>query len=525
MGSYPYNQNPNNQANTNQNNQPGNRRKNFSMTGAQSPRFNSLYEDRPLPHSIEAEIAVLGTSIYDPATLYKATEALSEEHFYRPSHQYVFRAMKELLKKKLEVDFVTLEIELRGLGLIEKVGGLPALTALLDGKASSRVVESYMEIMQEKYARRQQIKIAVGMLADAYSDDFSSMEITERVTSRLQEIRSLDKIKLHHVAPIIGEQLEAIAQGRVREIVDYIPTGFRDMDAAVGGMARGNLIIIAARPSVGKTSLATSMAINMAAAGYSVAFFTMEMSAKEFAARVICGESWVNLQEYQRGFLSERQMERLGIGYTAIKQQSFYLNDQRLTPNQILGLCQTHRAKYGLDAVFVDYLQIIRSSSPNTNWEQQVARIAQELKEMARMLNVPVIALAQLNRNRDAYEQPKLDDLRESGAIEQDADKVMFLWREQGYDSHPDRGEVGFSIEKNRNGPTQPATILQFLKPCTRFVETHELFPPELADLADLQNAVIPDDDGWMEGKDVSAASKVSKKEETDEDTDNDMPF
>jgi len=130
MGSYPYNQNPNNQANTNQNNQPGNRRKNFSMTGAQSPRFNSLYEDRPLPHSIEAEIAVLGTSIYDPATLYKATEALSEEHFYRPSHQYVFRAMKELLKKKLEVDFVTLEIELRGLGLIEKVGGLPALTAL-----------------------------------------------------------------------------------------------------------------------------------------------------------------------------------------------------------------------------------------------------------------------------------------------------------------------------------------------------------------------------------------------------------
>ena len=144
---------------------------------------------------------------------------------------------------------------------------------------------------------------------------------------------------------------------------------------------------------------------------------------------------------------------------------------------------------------------------------------------MARMLNVPVIALAQLNRNRDAYEQPKLDDLRESGAIEQDADKVMFLWREQGYDSHPDRGEVGFSIEKNRNGPTQPATILQFLKPCTRFVETHELFPPELADLADLQNAVIPDDDGWMEGKDVSAVSKVSKKEETDEDTDNDMPF
>lgn len=517
MGNHPYNQNnQNNQNNsthqTNQNHQSGKRKS--GMAGVQAPRFNSLYEDRPLPHSNEAEIAVLGTSIYDPATVYKVTEALSEDHFYRPSHQYVFRAMKELIKKKLQVDFVTLEIELRGLGLIEKVGGLPALTALLDGKASSRVVESYMEIIQEKHARRQQIKIAAGMLADAYSDDFSSMEITERVQSQLRELRSLSQIKLHHVAPIIGEQLEAIAKGRVREIVDYIPTGFRDMDAAVGGMARGNLIIIAARPSVGKTSLATTMAINMATAGYSVAFFTMEMSAKEFAARVICGTSWVNLQEYQRGFLSERQMERLAHGYEAIKQQSFFLNDQRLTPNQILGLCQTHRAKHGLDAVFVDYLQIVKSSAPNANREQQVARIAQELKEMARMLNVPVIALAQLNRQCDAYQQPKLDDLRESGAIEQDADKVMFLWREQGYDSSADRGEVGFSIEKNRNGPTQPAVTLQFLKPCTRFVETHELFPPEMADLI---NPFIPDDDSIV----VDGAPAATD----DDDTDNDMPF
>ena len=510
---------------SNHNNHNNGNRNHRTYQEYQASRNPQPYQGRDeieLPHDFEIERASLATAIMDEsrASAYRLVGALTPNHYFRATHRYVFEAIESLLVKQLDIDPMTLHAELSNMGRIEHVGGMGAIAALLDGLAATKSVPSYIEVLQEKYAKRQQYKIALQMMRDAGDSEVSSNQVTDRVQTQLREILNPKVKGLRHIAPIVAEQLEAIEKGQMgKVIVDYLPTGFRELDCVITGLARGSLTILAARPSVGKTSMATSMALNMAGMGYSVAFFTMEMSAKDFAARAICGEAWVDAILYLRSVLTEAQRQRLKQGYEKMREERFYLDDQRQTVNQMLGRCLSHKAQHGLDAVFVDYLQITHPSDTRAKREQQVARIAEDLKEMAMILNVPVVALAQLNREGDAYERPNLSNLRESGAIEQVADGVWFLYRLPDYDDSADYGSVAAIIEKNRNGPVYDAEMF-FLKRCTRFVEKTELDKAKVEELT-----------AWVSGgpdllSEIEADARLREQMAMEaEEPDNDMPF
>lgn len=496
--------------------------RNYQASRNPNPQAYQGRDEIELPHDFEIERAALATAIMDEsrASAYRLVGSLTPAHFFRTTHRYVFEAIESLLTKQLDIDPMTIHAELSNMGRIEHVGGMGAIAALLDGLAATKSVPSYIEVLQEKYAKRQQYKIALQMMHDSGNDDMSSNQVTERVQTQLREILNPKVKGLRHIAPIVADQLAAIEKGEMGKVIaDYLPTGFRDLDCVITGLARGSLTILAARPSVGKTSMATSLALNMAGMGYSVAFFTMEMSAKDFAARAICGEAWVDAVLYLRSVLTEAQRQRLKQGYEKMKEERFYLDDQRQTVNQMLGRCLSHKAQHGLDAVFVDYLQITHPSDTRAKREQQVARIAEDLKEMAMILNVPVIALAQLNREGDAYERPNLSNLRESGAIEQVADGVWFLYRLTDYDDSAEYGSVAAIIEKNRNGPVHDAEMF-FLKRCTRFVEKTEL-----------DKAKVEEMTTWISGgpdllSEIEADARLREQLAMEaEEPDNDMPF
>jgi replicative DNA helicase len=440
--------------------------------------------DRLPPQSIEAEQSVLGALLIDRDAVIEVAELLRPEDFYRQAHGTIYAAVIELSERREPVDLVTVSEVLERQGLLDAVGGSAYLTSLINLTPTAVNAVYYARIVERKAVLRGLIS-AAGRIAGIGYDEAQDVEVSidkaeqelfavsqKRVASGFSALRSL----LHSAY----DRLDYLHQHKGE--VSGIRTGFSDLDAMTTGLQKSDLIILAARPSIGKTSLALNFAEHAAVKeGKTVGIFSLEMSKEQLVLRLLSSVAGIDSQRLRTGFLEEMDFTRLAPAMNTLSEAPIFIDDTpNITTMELRTKARRLQAESGLDLIIVDYLQLMQGSASNkdANRVQEVAEISRGLKALARELQVPVISLSQLSRQAEMREsrEPRLSDLRESGSIEQDADLVMFLWREK--ERGPDEGEsdgeiVKLKLAKHRNGPTGEAT-LWFKKRQTRFVSAAE---------------------------------------------------
>jgi replicative DNA helicase len=426
------------------------------------------------PHNIEAEESVLGAVLLSAEAANVALEALHADDFYKPAHQLIFEAVTGLFDANQPIDAITLADALRRTDTLDRVGGVGALTRLLDTVPTTSNVEYYAEIVAETSARRRLLQAGAEVGRFAMQTD---REIADVLDSAEQAVFSVAERRvgdgLVAVGPMLQDTLERIEEMGTRgDDVTGLPTGFRDLDRMLAGLQAANLVVIAARPSMGKSALALNIAENAAEAGQPTAVFTLEMSREEVVQRLLSSMAGVDSHRLRTGQLTPELWQRLVRVTSRLYQMPFYVDDSSdLTVTAIRAKCRRMMRKHGLGLVIVDYLQLMQAGSRADNRQQEIADISRSLKNLARELHVPVIAVSQLNRALEAREnkRPRLGDLRESGAIEQDADIVMFIYRDEYYDPGSDqRGVAEVNIAKHRAGATG-TVMMNFAAEFTRF--------------------------------------------------------
>jgi replicative DNA helicase len=440
--------------------------------------------DRLPPQSIEAEQSVLGALLIDRDAVIEVAELLRPEDFYRQAHGTIYAAVIELSERREPVDLVTVSEVLERQGLLDAVGGSAYLTSLINLTPTAVNAVYYARIVERKAVLRGLIS-AAGRIAGIGYDEAQDVEVSidkaeqelfavsqKRVASGFSALRSL----LHSAY----DRLDYLHQHKGE--VSGIRTGFSDLDAMTTGLQKSDLIILAARPSIGKTSLALNFAEHAAVKeGKTVGIFSLEMSKEQLVLRLLSSVAGIDSQRLRTGFLEEMDFTRLAPAMNTLSEAPIFIDDTpNITTMELRTKARRLQAESGLDLIIVDYLQLMQGSASNkdANRVQEVAEISRGLKALARELQVPVISLSQLSRQAEMREsrEPRLSDLRESGSIEQDADLVMFLWREKerGADEAESDGEiVKLKLAKHRNGPTGEAT-LWFKKRQTRFVSAAE---------------------------------------------------
>ena len=431
------------------------------------------------PHNVEAEEAVLGAALIDREAVGRVAPFLRSDDFYRERNGSIYAAMLALYDRREPVDYMTLSDELNRAGQLEAVGGILYLGRLLEVVPTSLHIEEYGHIVERTALMRRLIsaggKIAALGYADAYDID-TTLEKAEQLLFGVSQKRlTRDFESLSDILRSYLEQLEQLQEG---ERTRYgIPTGFIDLDRLTGGLQRSDLVILAARPSMGKTSLALNIAAN-AALKYraTIGMFSLEMSKSQLAARLLSTESGVDSSRLRGGRLNETEVRKLGHALDVLSEAPIYVDDSpglsimdvRLKARRLHA--DTER---GVDLIIVDYLQLIEGSRGRDNRVHEISEISRALKGLARELHVPVLALSQLSRAVESRTPhiPMLSDLRESGSIEQDADVVMFIYREDHYNKDSEKkGIAEIHIAKHRNGPVGQVSLL-FNERSTKFVD------------------------------------------------------
>jgi replicative DNA helicase len=436
--------------------------------------------ERIPPHNLEAEMAVIGSILVDREMMATVTELLLPADFYAIRHETIFAALVQLYEKGEPLDKITLAEELKQRGALEKVGGLPYLTALMDTVPTAASAEFYSKIVREKAALRGLIHAGTQITQIGYEseeDVDAAIDHSEQIVfdvGRRQQRGEFQPItKLLRGA---FEQIDRLFHARGERT--GVTSGFRDIDEFTAGFQPGSFIIIAARPSMGKTSIALSMALAGAREEERpIAVFSLEMTNEEIVSRLLSGEARINAQSLRRGAIKDHEWERISDGMNALSQVPIYIDDSgTLSVTEVRSRCRRLKSAEGLAAVFVDYLQLLRpsGSSRSQNRNDELSEICRTLKATAKDLQVPIIALAQLNRAVETRndKRPVLSDLRDSGAIEQEADMVAFLYRDSYYnpESAQDAELTEFIIAKQRNGPIGTVRL--------RFLKEHTLFVP-----------------------------------------------
>ncbi len=427
------------------------------------------------PHNVEAEESVLGAVMLSAEAAAVALETLRPEDFYRPAHQSVFEAILSLFDGNQAIDAITVSDWLRRNDNLERVGGIAFLNHLMDAVPATSNVGYYVEIVDETASRRRLMKAgsAVGQLAmqsDRPVDEV--LDAAEAAVFAVADRRVGEG--LSRLGPLLQETLEKIEEiGTQGGDITGVSTGFRDIDKKLAGLHPANLIVVAARPSMGKSSLALNMAQNVAENGKPVAFFTLEMSREEVVQRLLSSMASVDSNKLRTGQLGPEMWQKLARESSKLYEMPFFVDDSPdLTVTAIRAKCRRLKRKSDLGLVVVDYLQLMQGPTRSDNRQQEIAEISRSLKNLARELHVPVIAVSQLNRQLEQREnkRPRLGDLRESGAIEQDADIVMFIYRDEYYnpDSADTRGIAEVSIAKHRAGATG-TVMMTYAAEFTRF--------------------------------------------------------
>ncbi len=431
--------------------------------------------ERTLPHSHEAERTVLGAVLVDNQAFNSAAELLTKEDFYRDAHRRIFDAMAALAERSQPIDLVTLKDELARESALEAVGGASYLAALVDGVPRITNVEHWSRIIKEKAVLRNLIHAgnrivqsclegedeAAALLDQAEQSIFSIAE--KRIRAGFQSMRE-----------IVKESFRTIDQlSQSKDVVTGLATGFVDIDEMTSGLQKGDLVIVAARPAMGKTSFCLNVAQHVALrVGETVGLFSLEMSKEQLALRLLCADARIDAHRLRTGKLNEKDWARLAKSYNDLSQSRLFIDDSAtISPLEMRAKCRRLKAEHGLALIIVDYLQLVTSAGRSENRQQELSAISRSMKGLAKELACPVIALSQLSRAPEARtdRRPQLSDLRESGAIEQDADIVMFIYREEEYKpTDENRGIAEIIIGKQRNGPTG-SRKLAFIKEFTRF--------------------------------------------------------
>jgi replicative DNA helicase len=433
--------------------------------------------ERPLPNSSEAERAILGAIILDNALVSQAIEQLKPEDFYVPSHRRIFLAMISLFEHGSEINPILISEELRRDGAVEAVGGLSFISNLTYGLPHFANITHYAKIVRDKSMLRQLVKACNKITSEALEEEDEAeiiLDHAEQAIFALADERTRQGFA--HVKPIADAMLEHVQEMAGRSaMLTGLTTGFNDLDSMTSGLQASDLIVVAARPSMGKTALCLTLAQNAAIQAQAVVgIFSLEMSKESLVMRMLSSEARVDAHRFRSGFLSRDEWARLAGALGALAETKIFIDDTPgITVLEMRAKARRLAAEQKkLDLIIVDYLQLMSGSSRRTESRQQeVSQISRELKALAKELNVPLIALSQLSRapeNRTDH-RPQLADLRESGAIEQDADVVAFIYREEQYNrTEENAGIAEIIVAKQRNGPTGVAK-LAFLKEFTRF--------------------------------------------------------
>ena len=431
--------------------------------------------ERTLPHSHEAERTVLGAVLVDNQAFNSAAELLTKEDFYRDAHRRIFDAMAALAERSQPIDLVTLKDELVRESALEAVGGAAYLAALVDGVPRITSVEHWSRIIKEKAVLRNLIHAGNRIVQSCYEGEDEAAALLDQAEQSIFGIAEKRiRAGFASMREIVKESFRTIDQlSQSKDVVTGLATGFVDIDEMTSGLQKGDLVIVAARPAMGKTSFCLNIAQHVSMRiGETVGLFSLEMSKEQLALRLLCADARIDAHRLRTGKLNEKDWARLAKSYNDLSQSRLFIDDSAtISPLEMRAKCRRLKAEHGLALIIVDYLQLVTSAGRSENRQQELSAISRSMTGLAKELGCPVIALSQLSRAPEARtdRRPQLSDLRESGAIEQDADIVMFIYREEEYKpSDENRGIAEIIIGKQRNGPTG-SRKLAFIKEFTRF--------------------------------------------------------
>ena len=431
--------------------------------------------ERTLPSNLEAERTVLGAILVDNAAFNSAAEILSREDFYRDAHRRIFEAMAVLAERSQPIDLVTLKDELSRQSALEAVGGAAFLAGLVDGVPRITSVEHWSRLIKEKAVLRNLIHAGNRIVQSCYEGEDEASALLDRAEKAIFDIAER-RIRqgFADMGEIVKESFRTIDQlSQSKDVVTGLPTGFVDIDEMTSGLQKGDLVILAGRPAMGKTSFCLNVAQHVALkTGETAGVFSLERSRAQLALRMLCSDARIDAHRLRTGKLTEKDWARLAKAYTDLSQARIFIDDSAtITPLEMRAKCRRLKAEHNLGLIIVDYLQLVTSAGRVENRQQELSAISRSMKGLAKELDVPVVALSQLSRAPEARtdRRPQLSDLRESGALEQDADVVMFIYREEEYKATDEnRGIAEIIIGKQRNGPTG-SRKLAFIKEFTRF--------------------------------------------------------
>ena len=444
-----------------------------------------MIEERVPPQNIEAEQAVLGAMLIDKEAIAKASEILTSSDFYREAHRVIFNAMLELYNKNEAVDMVTVTEILKRDNKLEDIGGLAYITSLANVVLTAANVKYHADIVAEKSVLRQLVRVSTEIAAMGYEANEDVGTLLDTAESRILEIsnrkKKADFTPINDVLMVSVHNIEKLINNKGG--LTGLPSGFADLDKLTSGLHPSDFIILAARPSMGKTALALNIVQNVALRAHkkiggeprSVAFFSLEMSKEQLVNRMLCAEAGIDSQRLRVGEMGDKDWDALWGACDLMSKAKIYIDDTAgITVMDMRSRARRLKAEHGLDLIVVDYLQLMQGSGKRNNSgdrQQEVSEISRSLKALARELDVPVLALSQLSRSVEARQikRPMLSDLRESGSLEQDADIVAFLYREDYYNPETENKHTELIIAKHRNGPVDTVNLF-FHKQFTKFV-------------------------------------------------------
>ncbi|MGL4453435.1 MAG: replicative DNA helicase [Sarcina sp.] len=414
---------------------------------------------KSLPQSIEAEQAVLGAMMVERNAIAKSAEALSADDFYRESHKIVFKSIVEMFQKDDAVDQVTLIEYLKSNDMLEKAGGITYIAEMEAGVLSTENIGDYIKIVADKATLRRLIKASTDIISSCYNEQSDVMKVVDSAEKKIFDIsetkNSGDFESISDVLERGFEEIERLYKNKGE--TTGVASGFKDLDDKTSGFQSGDMVLIAARPSMGKTTFALNIAEHAALKeGKSVVIFSLEMSKEQLAYKLLCSQASVDMLSLRTGQLEDKDWENIARAAGPLSSAKIYIDDTAgVSIMEMRSKCRKLKAEHGIDMILIDYLQLMSGSGEESR-QQEVSEISRNIKAIAKEMKCPVIALSQLSRapEQRADHRPMLSDLRESGSIEQDADLVMFLYRDEYYNKETDEKNIGECIvAKQRNGP------------------------------------------------------------------------
>ena len=503
---------------------------------AANPMAQQLYEIGKLPpQAVDLEEAVLGALLLDKEALTSVIDILQPKSFYKEAHERIFAAIQRLFNRSEPIDILTVTQDLRKTGELEIVGGAYYISQLTSRVASAANAEYHARIISQKYVQRELIKISTETIRDAYEETTDVFDLLDKAEKNLFDVVQGNIRKNYdEISTIMGRAIKEIEIARtLKSGITGVPSGFMELDRITAGWQKSDLIIVAARPAMGKTAFVLSLARNAAIKdNRAVAVFSLEMSSIQLVNRLIASESELPAEKLKKGQLEDYEFMQLNSKITKLAEARIFIDDTpALNIFELRAKARKLVHQHGIELIVVDYLQLMQGAGDNRgNREQEVSTISRSLKSIAKELNIPIIALSQLSRaveTRGGLKKPQLSDLRESGAIEQDADMVLFLHRPEYYgifedeNGAPTNGICEVIIAKHRNGPVGSADI-RFIQSLAKFVDLDKGAETGISGFP--ENTTIQPDSGFL-AEGPNTITKPSSKWDDDLNVEEDTPF